>query len=263
MTKRKKGPLTGRELLGSFEGNAGNQPVRHANHLREDLMESRLEAIGRAMTKACRLRVSPDSCRIWTNHSRRYESLNEVRCADLIYSFQQDGGQLLPAQVRPVDDHSGYSYELICGARRHWTAKYLAVDLMVEILKLTDEQAFRLVDAENRVRQDLCDYERGWGYRRTLEQSGVDPKTLAKQLGQTVEWLNRLLSLTELPQEIVDAYGDVTDITTDHGMVLRRLLERPRARTAVLARAQELARVPTDGERVLADLRAVAEAATE
>jgi hypothetical protein len=63
-------------------------------------------------------------------------------------------------------DRVAREYEVICGARRHWTVAWLRANnyrqfrFLVEVRELSDEEAFRLSDIENRDREDISDYER-------------------------------------------------------------------------------------------------------
>ena len=83
-------------------------------------------------------RVDPSSCRIWEHHDRDYKRLDEENCKDLIDGFRASG-QIMPAIVRAINDKN-FQYEICAGARRHWTAAYLGVDLTIEIRELTDEE---------------------------------------------------------------------------------------------------------------------------
>ena len=99
-------------------------------------------------------------------HNRDYAALNEETCADLIESFKAEGRQNFPAIVRRVEDDPEHDWEVICGARRHWTVSWMRAHhqpdfkFLIEPRELTDEEAFRLADLENRSRRDLSDYER-------------------------------------------------------------------------------------------------------
>ena len=77
--------------------------------------------VGRAVEQ-----VDPARCRIWSEHNRDYAKLNEERCADLIESFKAQGRQEFPAIVRRVQDEPGIDFEVISGARRHWTGQLAA-----------------------------------------------------------------------------------------------------------------------------------------
>ena len=107
---------------------------------------------------------------MWERHNRRYDLLDERNCADLIEGIRAQGGQEFPAIVRALPPASVHDWEVICGARRHWTVSWLRANgytrfrFLVEVRELTDEEAFRLADIENRDRRDISDYERANDY---------------------------------------------------------------------------------------------------
>jgi ParB family chromosome partitioning protein len=120
--------------------------------------------------------IDPATCRIWPGHNRDYAALNETACADLIDSLRAQGRQEVPAIVRRVTGDPGIRFEVICGARRHWSVSWLRRNhfpdfkFLVEPRELTDEEAFCLADLENRSRKDLSDYERATDYARAIER---------------------------------------------------------------------------------------------
>lgn len=232
-------------------------------------------ASGEYITKTQHL-VDPARCRLWAHHNRRYELLNEDRCRDLIEGIKAQGGQEFPAVVRKVKDDPSFDYEVICGARRHWAISWLRSQhydfrFLVEIRDLSNEEAFRLSDVENRDREDISDYERAADYSQALTQFyGNSLKRMAERLEVSEPWLSRYLDLIELPEEVVAAYPDVTHIRVNHARVLKPLLKVGKTRAAILRRAGELALaqgearkngLPTlDGQAVVARLKAATQA---
>lgn len=100
----------------------------------------------------------------------------------------------------------GPRFEVICGARRHFAVSWLRANnypqfrYLVEERALTDEEAFRLADIENRDREDLSDYERAVDYAQALERYyGGRQKTMATRLEVSEAWLSRYLQLAKLP----------------------------------------------------------------
>src|SRR5664279_4965650 len=77
------------------------------------------------MTTRVHESVDPAICRIWPGHNRDYNSLDEEICADLITSLKAQGRQELPAVVRRIVGDSVHQFEVICGARRHWSVTWL------------------------------------------------------------------------------------------------------------------------------------------
>ena len=130
--------------------------------------------------------VDPACCRMWARHNRRYDLLTQSRCQDLIDGFKAQGKQEFPAIVRKLDGDSAHQYEVVCGARRHWTVTWLRANnypefkFLVEVRELTDEQAFRLSDIENRDNLDLSDYERAVDYKDALARYYDNQKEMAK-----------------------------------------------------------------------------------
>lgn len=196
--------------------------------------------------------VDPERCRMWSHHNRRYDLLNESRCRDLIEGIKAQGKQEFPAIVRRLRDDPNFEYEVVCGARRHWTVRWLRRNnypqfkFLIEVRELTDEEAFRLSDVENRDKEDISDYERAQDYRGALHLYYKTQKQMAERLEVSEAWLSRYLDLAELPEEIVQAYEDLTQLNTQHARDLKPLLKDRNQRQRVLAKARELA---TEQER--------------
>lgn len=229
-------------------------------------------AVGDIVDKRMRL-IDPARCKMWERHNRRYELLNEHNCADLIEGFKAQGCQEFPAVVRRLKDDPDHDYEVICGARRHWTVSWLRAHnypdfkFLIETRALTDEQAFRLADVENRDRADISDYERALDYADALARYyDGKQKAMAERIEVSESWLSRYLSLARLPKAVVDAYGDATAIRLTHLRELNPWLGDPDKRKRVYAAARELAakqiaaragtEPPIDGAAVLAAFRA-------
>ena len=190
--------------------------------------------------------VDPDRCRLWGRHNRRYDLLTESRCQDLIDGFKSQGKQEFPAIVRKINGDPEFDYEIICGARRHWTVTWLRANnypefkYLIEIRDLTDEQAFRLSDIENRDSEDLSDYERAVDYKDALGRYYNNQKQMAERLEVSEAWLSRYLDLAGLPEPIVAAFGDVTEIRIKHGRDLKVYLKDKHSCAKLTARANEL-----------------------
>lgn len=199
--------------------------------------------VGRAVEQ-----VDPARCRMWSEHNRDYDKLDEHRCADLIESFKAQRRQETPAIVRRVKGVEGIDFEVICGARRHWTVSWLRAHnytdfrFLVEVRDLTDEEAFRISDLENRARQDLSDVERARDYLRALDRYyGGSQKDMAERLEKSTAWLSRYLDLARLPAELVEAFNDSHDLKIKHVTQLKPLLKPADRAARVLAEAAVLA----------------------
>lgn len=202
---------------------------------------------------------APGRIRPWEGHNRDYERLSENRCRDLIDGFKRAGKQEFPAIVRKLDGDTDHDYELICGARRHWTASHLGWDLLIEVRELTDKQAFILQDIENRDREDISDYERAHDYLAALPLYFEDNQSaMANFLEIDKSNFAKLLELTRLPKDIVAAYADIRELKTHHGTVIKQLQLDNAAAKRIMQRAKELAQEPVSGKQVIAELKKAA-----
>lgn len=209
--------------------------------------------------------VDPEQCRMWERHNRAYDLLTEENCRDLIDGIRSQGRQEFPAIVRRTGDPA-QPYEVICGARRHFAVSWLRANnypqfrYLVEQRDLSDEEAFRLADIENRDREDISDYERARDYADAVGRYyGGKQKAMAARLEVSETWLSRYLQLARLPDEIVAAFPSVRDIRELHARTLKPHLGRPDEREALIAEARAIARDGTcrDAAQVMARLKAV------
>lgn len=192
--------------------------------------------------------VDPARCRIWEAHNRDYAALDEANCADLIESFRGQGRQEVAAIVRRVRSVAGIDFEVICGARRHWTTTWMRAHgypdfkFLVEPRELSDEEAFRVADLENRSRRDLSDIERARDYLRALGRfyDGVQSR-MAERLEVSNSWLSRYLELARLPEPVIAAFGAADVLKISHGGAIAPLLRNPVTRPSVLEIATTLA----------------------
>jgi len=192
--------------------------------------------------------VDPARCRMWARHNRAYSLLTADSCSDLLDSLRAQGEQEFPAVVRRVADDPNIDWEVICGARRHWSVSYLRnvehrdIKFLIDERVLSDEAAFRLSDLENRARQDISDYERALDYREAVQTfyGGVAVR-MAERLEVSKNWLSRFLDLAKLPDEVVSAFGDVRVLRENHARELKPLLTEPGSRVRVLVAAKTLA----------------------
>ncbi len=195
--------------------------------------------------------VDPALCHLWSRHNRDYDRLTAETCADLIEGLKAQGRQEFPAIVRETRK----GYEIITGARRHWAVTWLRANghpdfrYLIEVRPLTDEQAFRLADIENRHRQDISDYERAKDYTQALEDYyGGRQKDMAAALEVSKDWLSRYLDLAKLPKDIVSAYAHPGDIKVNHARILKPLLANASKGPAILEVAQRLAEQQKTGD---------------
>lgn len=210
--------------------------------------ENRLAEIasGSAITRVQEL-VDPAKCRIWDGHNRDYQDLNEKNCADLIESFKAQGRQEVPAIVRRISGNGPEMYEVICGARRHWSVTWMRSHnypdfrFLVEPRELTDEEAFRIADLENRSRRDLSDYERASDYARAIERYYAgSQQVMADRLEVTKSWLSRYLELAKLPSDILASFGSPHVLGISHSAKLAPILKKGPTQLLLIEEAKRI-----------------------
>ena len=231
---------------------AGARFLKRSNSMAEQVSGGRQD-------KVLRL-VDPATCIMWEGHNRAYELLTEGNTRDLIDGMLSQGRQEFPAivrRLRPAHDTTGPEFEVICGARRHFAVSWLRANnypqfrYLIEERDLTDEEAFRLADIENRDREDISDYERARDYARAVEAYyGGQQKRMAERLQVSAGWLSRYLQLAKLDPRIVAAFPSLRDVKELHARQLKPLMQTATAREAVLAEAEAIAAETAEGQAV-------------
>ena len=190
--------------------------------------------------------VDPEDCQMWQRHNRDYGLLTQDNCRDLIDGIKSQGRQEFPAIVRRIAGEK--PFEVVCGARRHFAVSWLRDNnypqfkYLVEVRDLTDEEAFRLADIENRDREDISDYERAIDYADAISlYYGGRQKAMADRLEVSQPWLSRYLQMASLPSRIVEAFASIRDIKERHARDLKPLLADAKSAERLLAVADKLA----------------------
>lgn len=192
--------------------------------------------------------VDPARCRMWSRHNRDYALLTDENCRDLIDGIKSQGQQEFPAIVRRLEGED-HEFEVICGARRHFAVSWLRGNnypqfrYLVEVRDITDEEAFRLADIENRDREDISDYERAVDYAAAIKlYYGGQQKAMAERLEVSPPWLSRYLVLAKMPDAVLDAFASRRDIRERHARALKPMLSDPAQAKALLEEAAFLAK---------------------
>lgn len=228
----------------------------------DGIMASRSQTLARiASGKAVTDRtewVDPARCRPWRLHNRDLDHLNEESCRDLIDSFLSAKKQRIPAIVRKLRDDAEFDYEIIAGVRRWWTVKWLRAhhhpeyDYLVTVQNVTDEEAFRVSDVENRSRKDISDWERAKEYTEALSEFYEGSQSqMAAHLNLSKSWLSRLLDVARLPEPLVAAFSDTHDITVRVARDIKPLVSDAQALARMEREAAVIAVERHEGGRAL------------
>ena len=119
---------------------------------------------------------------------------------DIRGSIQSDG-ILVPLTVRKRNDH----YELIDGERRLRLAKDLSYQtISCTIIEVSDEVARRMVYKVNKERKNYTPYEEAVFFRKLVEEEGMKPYQIEKQLRISHHWVMACLNVWKLPKDLQD-----------------------------------------------------------
>ncbi|MEA1053120.1 ParB/RepB/Spo0J family partition protein [Lamprobacter modestohalophilus] len=202
------------------------------------------------------LQLDPAKVRMWALADRDQETINPKDCCDLIQSMSAVG-QVIPCIGRPVDG-ADHEVELIVGARRLFSAQRIAQDdpefrLLAHVKPLDDLTAFKIMDAENRVREDISDWARATSYQRAIDTGQFRGREdLANTLGMPTAKLSKLLAFFDLPDQIRDAFPVKSSFRANWAYELlrgyRKVKQEAQARKAVFKKAALLQKWQTEKE---------------
>ena len=250
-------------------------PARHGAVEQEALsrLDERLTSFSQNMMEPrSPLLIRPDDCTVWDGNPRDQPGLTPQSCRSLIESIAAEGGNRIPVLVRHNPPGEDRPYQLLVGSRRRFAIDWLnhngrpELRLAALIVDLSDEEAFRLADIENRERADICELDRARSYQSAVDRfyGGVQSR-MAEALSLSNSQLSRLLSLAQLPEEVVNAFATRDELKVRYSELLTPLLRRPEQRAGMIAEAvligkEQQARAAGDGRMlppatVLARLR--------
>lgn len=257
------------DLAGAIDGPA--EPAPRSARLGMGVLAGRQNrlsdlAAGSIVNRVVEL-VDPARCRMWSGHNRDYAALSEERCHDLIESLKGQGRQEVPAVVRRVQGDPDHDFEVVSGARRHWSVSWLRSHnypdfrFLIEVRELTEEEAFRFSDLENRARADISDYERARDYLRALDSYyGGKQQAMAERLKVTPSWMSRYLDLARLPDAVMGAFASPHDLGIKYVSMIKPLLKLADQRARVEAMGRDIADRRSRGESVPANAKEVVRA---
>ncbi|PZQ51969.1 MAG: ParB/RepB/Spo0J family partition protein [Novosphingobium pentaromativorans] len=206
--------------------------------------------------------IRPSDCSVWDGNPRDVPGLSAESCRSLIESIAQEDGNRIPVLVRHNPPGAEQPYQLLVGSRRRFSVDWLnnngrpEIRLTALVVDLSDEEAFRLADIENREREDITELDRARSYQNAVDRfyGGVQSR-MAEALNLSNSQLSRLLALAQMPDEVVNAFGTRDELRVRHSEVLTPLLRRPEQRERLLVMARligdEQQRLAGAGERMI------------
>ena len=168
--------------------------------------------------------IDPKECEPWKYANRRGKELGKMD--ELIESIRTSQ-QLQPALIRSNKNPSNQKkFEIIFGRRRHIASLTLKIPFLV-IYKhnLSDKEAILLQDAENKIREGVGYYSDAILYK-TILNDGIykSERELAKELRISRGSLYDLLSLTKIPEDIIDAMENPNTLSKNMALQIIKTL---------------------------------------
>lgn len=168
--------------------------------------------------------IDPDLICNWMFHDRPQNELGNID--SLAKEFlDPEIGQKQPCIVRPSKDKR-YTYEVIAGERRWRAAKLAKTKLAVIVQELDNSQAAYCQIAENHNRKTLSDHSIGMSFAKLIYNDFLKQKDLQEKFNLSPVQINRLLSFSQLPLELINTIGDMSKISARTAAEMRSLLKK-------------------------------------
>lgn len=243
-----------RDVLATLAYEPAKGDAAMANDVELARLDERLTTFATGNSQRTAITIRPTDCSVWDGNPRDVPGLSYHSCASLIDSIAQEDGNRIPVLVRRSQPGAALPYELLVGSRRRFAVDWLnhngrpEIRLNALVVEMTDEEAFRLADIENREREDITELDRARSYQAAVDRfyGGVQSR-MAEALSLSNSQLSRLLALAQMPDEIVAAFASKAELRVRHSEVLTPLLRRPEQREQVLAEAR---RISSEQERL-------------
>lgn len=226
-------------------------PIAEQANLQAEHVATRAKAYDEAKAQG-RLLLQLDPKKIRATEFRNRHDLSllagDPKFAELLASLKAHG-QETPIRVRPIKNAAPFEFEIVSGHRRHAACLVLDADPSggFRILAIVDAKASESRDLvlkmyrENEERYDLSAYEKGRMFARWLEEKiFAEQQDLARHVQLSPATVSQYLAVAELPDEVIEAFGDPRAISMRWMQVLSAALKTSRA--AVLANATRVAK---------------------
>jgi len=134
------------------------------------------------------------------NRSQPRKRFDESKLQELAESIKKNG-ILEPLIVRKVEQ----GYEIIVGERR-WRAAQKAglKEVPVLLKKIEGPEALEISLIENLQRENLNPIEEAEGYRRLIEEFGINQEELGARVGKDRTTVTNTLRLLKLPSDVIE-----------------------------------------------------------
>ncbi len=166
--------------------------------------------------------INPEKIINWKFHDRPSSELGDI---ESLANDLAQVGQQQPCIIRKCAN-STEKFELIIGERRWHAAKAANLKLKCIIVDYDDRKAALAQAAENDQRKNISEYAKGLSYSNLIEQGVITQTDLISSLGKTKQYVSALLSFTKIPQEIINAIGDMSNISARTAEYIKQLCNK-------------------------------------
>jgi len=191
-------------------------------------MEKRHNALGKGLSALIPVRTKETTTKegyficpvskISTNNKQPRKTFYEHTIDELAASIQANG-ILQPLVVKPDGD----GFQLIAGERRLRAAKKIGLKEVPVIIKDVDERDQLFLSLiENLQREDINPIDEAEGFKRLMEDYGLNQFDIAKRIGKDRATVANAIRLLKLPDIIKNAIKDGT-ITPGHARAILSL----------------------------------------
>lgn len=145
---------------------------------------------------------------------------------DLLRAIDEEG-QSTPILVRPHPTVQG-RYMVVFGARRRKVAEVLGIPVRAVVKQMSDRNHAVAQGQENAARANLSFIERAKLASRVVQENyDSDNSTVLSALSIDKATLSKMLSVSKIPDEILDAIGAAKTVGRDRWYELKTLLDKP------------------------------------
>ena len=172
-------------------------------------------------------------------------------------------GNLQPIKVRKAKGSGIAPYEIVYGHRRHRACFELNLPVLCIVEDLSDADLVVQMTKENSSREDCSSYERGVQFKRVKDDKVFSSnEDLGAAVGLDQSEVARLIRLTNLPLQVVEAFSSPADIRVKWEPKLSKALKVDGHGVLNRAAAITMTRESTTAKQVLATLCALPDART-
>lgn len=187
--------------------------------------------------------LDPKSCSVFKLNGREQGPFNLAKHKKLIENIREHGQQV-PVIVRRSS--TAGRYQLIAGTRRLRAVEYLNGterrdrQLLAEVRELSDQEAWILAQAENSERTDISTLEKARNWKSALHQLFDGNQTkFAKSLGVNKSLVSRMLTLADMPDEIIALVANPDTLNVHFAAQLAPRLKDPNRGKDLMALAKK------------------------